>query len=141
MNNKLLKTLFKEKSLRLSHPRFLVYQELSNAPVPQSPQELYHSLMKGGRKVGLTSIYRALDLFKSLGIVFQIIHGPNVRYKLCELEEHHHHVVCKACGEVVELGFCDISEWSNRVTESTGYEVTDHQLNFYGLCRACKKGV
>jgi Fe2+ or Zn2+ uptake regulation protein len=25
------------------------------------------------------------------------------------------------------------------VRESTGYEVTDHQLNFYGLCKDCQK--
>jgi Fe2+ or Zn2+ uptake regulation protein len=24
------------------------------------------------------------------------------------------------------------------VTESTGYEVVDHQLNFFGFCKACK---
>jgi Fe2+ or Zn2+ uptake regulation protein len=24
------------------------------------------------------------------------------------------------------------------VTESTGYQVVDHQLNFYGFCKACR---
>jgi Fur family ferric uptake transcriptional regulator len=138
MNKGLLKSFFREKKLRMSHPRLLIYQELSNALNPLSPQELYQGLFKKKKKIGLTSIYRCLDLFESLGIVFKIIYGSNGKYKLCELEDHHHHIVCKTCGHVVELNFCDISGWSKKVMESTGYEVTDHQLNFYGYCKACK---
>lgn len=139
MNKELFKKMVRERKLRLSHPRLLTYQELTKASTPLSPQELFQSLLKGKRKIGLTSIYRSLDLFESLGIVFKIVNGSTVKYKLCELENHHHHIVCKKCGDVVEFEFCDISDWSVKVTESTGYRVTDHQLNFYGLCKACQK--
>ena len=138
MNKGLFKSIFKEKKLKMSHPRVLIYQELSNAKSPVSPQELYQGLLKKQRRIGLTSIYRSLDLFESLGMVFKIMSGSNVKYKLCELENHHHHIICKTCGDVVELDFCDISGWSRKVVESTGYQVTDHQLNFYGFCEACK---
>jgi Fur family ferric uptake transcriptional regulator len=139
MNIGLFRSLFKEKKLSLSHPRLLIYQELSDASSPLSPSEIYQNLLKKKKKVGLTSIYRSLELFESLGLVFKIVNGSNVKYKLCELENHHHHIVCKACGNVVELNFCDISDWSKKVTESTGYQVVDHQLNFYGFCKDCKK--
>ena len=139
MNIGLFRNLFKEKKLSLSHPRLLIYQELSNALTPLSPLEIYQNLRKKQKKIGLTSIYRSLELFESLGFVFKIINGSNVKYKLCELENHHHHIICKACGNVVELNFCDISDWSKKVTESTGYQVVDHQLNFYGFCKECKK--
>jgi Fur family ferric uptake transcriptional regulator len=138
MNKGLFKSLIRDKKLRLSYPRLLIYQELSNLKSPSSPQEIYQCLLKKQKKIGLTSIYRALDLFESLGIVFKIINGSGVKYKLCEIEDHHHHIICKACGDVVELNFCDISDWSKKVTESTGYQVIDHQLNFYGFCKSCK---
>ena len=138
MNIGLFRNLFKEKKLSLSHPRLLIYQELSNASSPLSPLEIYQNLRKKQKKIGLTSIYRSLELFESLGFVFKIINGSNVKYKLCELENHHHHIICKACGNVVELNFCDISDWSKKVMESTGYQVVDHQLNFYGFCKSCK---
>jgi Fur family ferric uptake transcriptional regulator len=139
MNKELFKAAFREKKLKLSHPRLLIYQELSDAVNPLSPQELFKSLIKRKRRIGLTSIYRSLDLFESLGIVFKIVDGSNVKYKLCELENHHHHIVCRRCGDVVEFDFCDISDWSKMVMESTGYQVTDHQLSFYGFCKACQK--
>ena len=138
MNIGLFKNLFREKKLRMSHPRLLIYQELSNALNPLSPQGLYRGLLKKKKRIGLTSIYRSLDLFESLGIVFRIVKGSNVRYKLSELEEHQHQIICKKCGDVGEFDFCEISDWSRKVMESTGYEVTDHQLNFYGFCKACQ---
>ena len=141
MNIGLLKNLFKEKKLSLSHPRLLIYQELSNALGPLSPLEIYRNLLKKKRKIGLTSIYRSLELFESLDVVFKIVNGSSVRYKLCELENHHHHIVCRGCGHVAELNFCDISDWSKKVTESTGFQVVDHQLSFFGFCKACKPSV
>ncbi len=137
MNIGLLRNLFKEKRLSLSHPRLLIYQELSNAQSPLSPLEIYQDLLKKRKKIGLTSIYRSLDLFESLGILFKITNGSGVKVKLCGSENHHHHIVCKTCGSVVELNFCDISDWSKKVTESTGYQVVDHQLNFFGFCKDC----
>jgi Fur family ferric uptake transcriptional regulator len=139
MNIALFRNLFKEKKLSLSHPRLMIYQELSNALRPLSPLEIYQNLLKKKKKIGLTSIYRSLGLFESLGIVFKITNGSAVKYKLCESEHHNHHIVCKACGDVVELNFCDISDWSKKVTESTGYQVVDHQLNFLGYCKACRR--
>lgn len=139
MNKEFFKDLFREKKLRLSHPRLQIYQELSKAANPLSPQDIFHSLIKSKRRIGLTSIYRGLELFESLGIAFKITKGPsNVKYKICELRNHHHHLICKTCGEVVELNFCDISRWLGKVAESTGYQVTDHQLNFFGFCKACR---
>jgi len=138
MNKGLLKSILKDRKLRRSHPRLLIYQELSETKTPLSPQELYQGLLKKDKKIGLTSIYRSLDLFESMGMVFKIRNGSSVRYKLCELEDHHHHIVCKSCGNVAELNFCDISDWSRKVSKSTGYQVIDHQLDFYGLCKDCR---
>jgi Fur family ferric uptake transcriptional regulator len=138
-SKELLKHMFREKRVRLSLPRLLVYQAFSKTPTPMSPREVHQRLLKRGKRVGLTSIYRTLDLFESTGILFKIVRGPAIRYKLCELEDHHHHIICKTCGDVVEFGYCDISSLTQKVRRSTGYQVTDHQLNLYGVCKICRK--
>ena len=135
----LLKHMFREKRVRLSVPRLLVYQTFSKTSTPLSPREVYQRLLRSGKRVGLTSIYRSLELFESAGILFKIVRGSSTRYKLCELEDHHHHIICKTCGDVVEFGFCDISSLSQKVMRSTGYKVTDHQLSLYGVCKTCRK--
>ncbi len=138
MNKELFGRVFKENKLKLSHPRLLIYKELSQAKGPLSVQDLYQSLTKKQKRVGLSSIYRCLDLFESMGMAFKITNGSNVRYKLCELENHHHHGVCKNCGKIMEFDLCEIQSWSKKIMESTGFQITDHQLNFYGFCKECK---
>ena len=137
--SRLFNSTLNGRKLRRSHPRILIYYELVESKTPLSPREIYQRLLKKGKKVGLTSIYRFLEIFESLGVVFKIHDGSSVRYKFCELEVHHHHIVCKSCGNVVELNFCDISDWSRKISDSTGYQVIDHQLNFFGLCKECIK--
>ncbi len=137
MDKGFFKELFQEKRLRISHPRFLIYQELSSSEVPLSPRELYENLRRKKRRVGLTSIYRSLDLFESLGMAFKISKGSSVKYKSCKLKNHHHHIVCQSCGRVVEFECNDLTEWSKWVSESTGYKVTDHRVHFLGVCKTC----
>ena len=139
MNETGLKSIFRERSLRMSQPRLVIYQQLSATASPLSLQEIYQGLLKKDQRIGLTSIYRCLDLFESLRLAFKVVLGTQIKYKLCELEDHHHHIVCKTCGRVVELKFCDMPRWSKKVMKSTGYEVTDHQLSFYGVCRVCRE--
>jgi Fur family ferric uptake transcriptional regulator len=93
MDKGLLKTCFRKEGLRLSLPRLLIYQELAASLKPLTPNDLYRCLMRRRRKIGLTSIYRTLELFVSLGMVFKIVQGSNSKYKLCELKDHHHHII------------------------------------------------
>ena len=50
MDTGLFKGIFKDKRLRLSHPRLWIYQELANAKSFLSPQELYQCLLKKHRE-------------------------------------------------------------------------------------------
>ena len=75
VNKGIFKKILREKKFRVSHPRFLIINELLEAGFPLSPKEIFESLIEKHRKIGLTSIYRSLDLFESLGIAFKIING------------------------------------------------------------------
>jgi Fe2+ or Zn2+ uptake regulation protein len=55
------------------------------------------------------------------------------------MEDHHHHIICKECGQVVEFQFCDISRWSKKLMKATGYQMTGHQLSLYGVCESCRQ--
>ena len=135
------KKTFRERRLRVSHARLVVFQELSRNRKALSPRELYQGLLRKKKGVGLTSVYRSLELLASLGIVFKTMSGTVTRYKLCGLAGHHHHIVCERCGEVVEFDFCDLPHWTKRLARMTGYQITAHHFDFVGLCRGCQKKV
>lgn len=139
MDVRLFEKTFRERKLRVSHARLKVFEELSTTRKALSPRELYQDLLRKKKRIGLTSVYRALDLLESLGIAFKTVKGAVTRYRLCGSAGHHHHIVCERCGEVAEVDFCDLSNWTKRLGQTTGYEITAHRFEFLGLCPRCRK--
>jgi len=52
MNTGLFRSMFKEIKLKLSYPRPLIYQELSNLEKPLSPKSSIKPFLKKGRESG-----------------------------------------------------------------------------------------
>ncbi|MEK9870609.1 MAG: transcriptional repressor, partial [Gammaproteobacteria bacterium] len=53
-------------------------------------------------------------------------------------EKHHDHIVCVRCGRVEEFTDEEIEKRQQVVADRLGFELTDHNLNMYGLCPDCR---
>lgn len=51
---------------------------------------------------------------------------------------HHHHIVCEDCGAVSHLELCVSPGLLGKVEEASGFRITEHHLEFQGLCGACR---
>lgn len=58
-------------------------------------------------------------------------------YRLCEREEHHHHLVCRSCGLTVEFEAPDIEDWAAKLAAQHNFSEVRHTLEIFGLCAAC----
>ncbi len=100
-----LETKLKEKNLRLTESRKLLFKALHSSKKSLSPKDLYKSLKE---KTDLASIYRNILLFKELGIVHSLSEGT---YSIChhqhsESESHSHiHIIvsCTKCSRTEEI--------------------------------------
>ena len=65
-------------------------------------QEIFDRLRASGRRVGIASVYRVLELLSSEGLVQRIDLGSGIsRYEpIHSGGDHHHHLVCDSCGRV-----------------------------------------
>lgn len=103
-----------------------------------SAQDLHARLRDAGTKVGLTSVYRALQALTDAGTV-DVVRTPSgeLTYRRCGSEDHHHHLVCTTCGATVEVEAPSIERWVAQVARDNGYAVTSHTLEISGTCRSC----
>ena len=51
---------------------------------------------------------------------------------------HGHYLICTGCQEKIRLEDCPLHELEHKLTDETGFTITDHDLTLYGLCPACK---
>jgi Fur family transcriptional regulator, ferric uptake regulator len=91
-----------------------------------------------------SSIYRNLAILEQAGAVRRLTSTDDTgRFELAEeLSEHHHHLVCAACGGIEDITLPDEVEDALHEAVSTAqrdrdFVVDAHHLELVGTCGAC----
>ena len=102
-----------------------------------SAQELHQILRREGDGIGLTTVYRALQSLVDDKIVDLLRREDGEAiYRLCG-GTHHHHLVCKSCGDTVEIEGGAIEKWAKTMAEEFGFRDVGHTAEIFGICSKC----
>ena len=129
----------KDAGLKITAPRLKILQLLESTSVRHvSAEDVYKLLLENGEEIGLATVYRVLTQFEDAGLVAR--HHFEGGHSVFELspDQHHDHIVCVKCGKVEEFNDVEIERRQKMIAETLGFELTDHDLNTYGLCPACR---
>ena len=129
-----------EAGRRRTSPRREVVAAALRRREPFTAQQLVRDL--GRRGVGRATVFRTLELLVALGALSRI-HGIEggvrcVRYTPCA-PSHHHHLVCQACGRVVELDARALERQIAATARGRGFQLIGHTLEIVGICPECRK--
>lgn len=130
----------KDAGLKITLPRVKILQILESSEVHHvSAEDVYKLLLQNGEEVGLATVYRVLTQFEQAGLVVR--HNFEGGHSVFELssDKHHDHIVCIRCGRVEEFADDEIEQRQKNVADKLGFELTDHNLNMYGLCPECRQ--
>jgi Fur family ferric uptake transcriptional regulator len=105
-----------------------------------SAQEIHDGLRSEGSRVGIASVYRALESLAGAGLVQRVDLGDGVsRVEPAHAGgEHHHHLVCDDCGKVEPFEDQGLEEALERVTDGRGYVLAAHEVVLRGACEDCR---
>ena len=129
----------KKAGLKVTVPRVKILSILENSGERHfSAEDVYKILLEGGEEVGLATVYRVLTQFESAGLVTR--HHFEGGHSVFELNagEHHDHIVCVKCGHIEEFFDEVIEKHQHDIAEKAGFEMTDHCLYIYGICKNCQ---
>jgi Fur family ferric uptake transcriptional regulator len=119
----------------------LVEQELASSDDFRTAQELHARLRADGLRVGLTTVYRHLQRLSDNGQVDTVrTRSGELAYRRCGDQGHHHHLVCKGCGRVVDIDGPSVERWLHDVAERAGFTDIEHTVELSGTCRDCAAG-
>lgn len=114
---------------------------LDNKESHLSCEEVHGIVSRESKDVGIATVYRTLQLFERLGIVYRINFDDGVsRYELNLGNEnhHHHHLICMECGSVTEVKLDLLEALEDEIEKEEGFLIRDHNVKFYGICKNCK---
>lgn len=103
-----------------------------------SAQQLYAVLREAGSTIGLATVYRNLAQLAEAGEAdsLQSPEGENL-FRSCSIG-HHHHLICRSCGDTRELEASVVEDWARRVGAEHGFQDIDHVVDLFGICRQCQ---
>jgi Fur family transcriptional regulator, ferric uptake regulator len=130
----------REASGRSGGARRLVVELLGEQDCCLSAQEIHDAVRARGGRVGIASVYRALDGMDALGLVQRIDLGDGVaRFEPAHAGgDHHHHLVCDDCGKVEPFEDSSLETAIERVADGRGYTVAAHDVVLRGACEDCR---
>jgi len=132
---------------RWTLPREAILDLLSRTSTHMSAKEIYDALSKVYPGIGLSTVYRTLDLLVRADFLNKMDIGDGqsrYEFKSDEKDKHHHHLICVKCGKIIdysdflneELGLMSKAEKS--LARKYSFLVQDHNIDFYGLCKDCR---
>lgn len=129
-----------EGAVRSTRQRAAVAALLDELEEFRSAQEVHDLLRQRGERIGLTTVYRSLQILASGGQV-DMLRGPDGEtfYRRCS-QGHHHHLVCRSCGRTVEFDLPSIEKTADKVARENGFTDVSHTLEIFGLCAECSAG-
>lgn len=118
-----------------------VRRALAGSAAFRSAQDIYADLRSSGSKIGLTTVYRALQTLTNAGDL-DVLRGDDGEaiYRVCDTGEHHHHLVCRVCGSTVEVEGPAVERWAESISADHGFTGVTHTVEVFGTCSNCRLG-
>jgi Fur family ferric uptake transcriptional regulator len=134
------KTLLKRNSLKFTIQREVILETLYNSDEHLTPESLHHLIQKKypDLNTGIATVYRTLSLLEESQMVTYLSFGAQGKKYELGAKEHHDHLICTECGEITEFVDDEIESRQHHITKQLGFEMRDHSMQIYGICKKCQ---
>lgn len=132
--------LLKHNGARLTKTRLAVLEIFSREDHPLSVAEILLYLEKSGLTVNKTTVYREMEFLLEKSIVSAVfLDEKHTKYELNL--GHHHHLVCRNCGNIEEVEMKEIEDLfevvEKKLKQKMKFTNIIHNLEFFGICGKC----
>jgi Fur family peroxide stress response transcriptional regulator len=131
--------VLREKEGRITPQRLAMLKILAKSEGHPSAEQIYESIKGDFPTTSLATVYKTLSLLKDKSQVLEL-NFANLASRYDGNKPYPHpHVICTKCGQILDSEYRALAEISQEMARQTGYKITHHQLNFFGLCPKCQK--
>lgn len=129
--------MLKKRSLRMTRQRQVILEELRATDQHPSADDLYGRVKARLPRISLGTVYRNLEILTELGEIQTIALAGSLK-RFDGTPHNHYHMRCLHCNCLVDAPVEVIDSLERVLQEKTAFRVLGHQLEFTGICPACK---
>ena len=127
----------RHRGLAVTIQRRAVFAELSGRRDHPTADQVYDALRARLPGLSRTTVYRVLETLVEAGFARKVHHTDAV-VRFDPVVERHHHLVCEACGRLVDLNDAAVPRVALPDTRRSGFRIRDYSVSFTGLCPKCR---
>lgn len=131
-------TQLNEQGYRLTEARRAVVETMAKSTQALTPIEVYDMARENHPFLGLVTVYRTLEALEKQGLIQRVHQPQGCQAFITAPVGHSHLLLCKQCGQAISFEGDDLENLIQSIASRTGYQVTEHWLQLFGLCPNCK---
>ena len=129
-------TLLRQHGLHVTTQRLAVLRAIAAAP-HGTADDIATAVREEIGAVSQQTVYDVLAVFTDRGLVRRIQPaGSSARYER-RVGDNHHHVVCRDCGQMVDVDCAVGYTPCLTATDAAGYEIDEAEVIYWGRCPEC----
>lgn len=125
------------RGFRMTPQRLAILHVLHHAETHLSPREVYKQAKRDLPSLTEPTVYRTLDFLAENGLARPSQTGNgHLMYEIAGND--HHHIVCRTCGDEIEVDHALLEQLYRKLESASGYVRIDSHMTFFGICPACQ---
>lgn len=128
----------KQRDFRITPQRIAVLKILASSHDHPSVEQIFEQVRRDFPTTSIATVYKTVALLRELGEVLELgfPDGSN-RYDGSKPFPHPH-VICTMCKTILDPELNSLTDLTNEVSEETGFRISTHRVDFFGICRECQ---
>ncbi|SMC25540.1 Fur family transcriptional regulator, peroxide stress response regulator [Desulfacinum hydrothermale DSM 13146] len=129
----------KAQRFRITPQRLAVLEILVESDSHPSVETVYAQVRKRFPTTSLATVYKTVTLLKEMNEVLELgFHNTANRYDALKPYPHPH-VICTQCGKILDPPLEGAHGLAQEMSRKTGFLISSHRLDFYGICPDCQR--
>ena len=125
------------RGFRMTPQRMAILHVLRHAGTHLSPREVYKQAKQDLPGLTEPTVYRTLEFLAGNGLARASQTGNgHLMYEIAGND--HHHIVCRSCGDQIEVDHVLLEQLYQKLESASGYLRIDSHMTFFGVCPACQ---
>jgi Fur family transcriptional regulator, ferric uptake regulator len=130
----------REHRLPVTRQRDLIAHAIFTATDHLTAAAVHQRLQQGGKRIGVATVYRTLDLLAESGLIRLHEFGDGFRrYEGATPQGSHGHLICGVCGGVEEFTNERLERMLPIIADEHQFRHRRHRVEVHGTCRDCQR--
>jgi Fe2+ or Zn2+ uptake regulation protein len=130
-------SLLRARGFRMTTQRLAILHTLRHAGTHLSPRQVYKQAKQALPSLTEPTVYRTLEFLAENGLARPSQTGNgHLMYEIAGSD--HHHIVCRICGDELEVEHALLEQLYRKLESTSGYVRIDSHMTFFGVCPGCQ---